>query len=396
MSQKLKYFQDIIFPEEEYRMRLKKTRELMNKKNIDCLIISDDRMTWYFTGFGTITPIGSRARPRILIIPFMEEPIFYVHQSTVNCVKEMVWFDRVVGYSDITQAPIEMIASTIKEICGSEKRVGFELGQDQRLGFSVRDFLHLRDSLKDFEFIDSADLLLRLRMVKSEQEVKRIRRACEITSLTYDYAFPKIQAGMTEREIGTLMERTMNSYGAMGTWVYVLTSDYQRIDGVLRNKKSKKGDLVYIDMGANFGGYWADFSRAGVLGSPSAEQERMQNLTNEVCIIGVEACRIGRTMSQVANIVEKALVNRGLIDNKRNIFSSHASRYGHGIGIFTTEPPNFSLYDHTVIEKNMVLTMEPGIIKKDGYFHIEEDFLITETGTEVLSTSKQELIHIYV
>jgi len=270
----------------------------------------------------------------------------------------MVWFDNVVGYSDLTQAPVKEIASTIREICGSGGKVGFELGQEQRLGFSVTDFLQLRDNLKEFEIVDAADLLLRLRMIKTDREVERIRR--------------------------------MNSYGAMGAWVWVIAGDYQRIDGVTRNKKVKEGDLIFIDMGANFCGYWADFSRAGVLGGPTTEQNKMQNLIGEVCNIGVNACRIGRTMAQVAKIVKKAM------DDRELTFNSRADRYGHGMGLFTTEPPSVSPYDHTIIEANMVLTMEPGMFRKDGMFHLEENFLITEAGPEVLSTPKQELTHISV
>lgn len=390
MSNKLKYFQDIIFSEEEYKLRMEKSRKLMKKQGLDCLVVSEDRMTWYFSGFGAVSPIGSMARPRILVISLTEGPVFYVHRSTVTCVQEMVWFDNVVGYSDMTRAPVEMLASTIREICGSGKKVGFELGQDQRLGFPIRDFLQLRDNLEEFEFVDAADLLLRLRMIKTDREVERIRRACEITSLAYKYALPRIKVDMTEQEIVDLMKGTMNSYGAMGAWAWVIAGDYQRIDGIPRNRKVKEGDLIFIDMGANFGGYWADFSRGGVIGGPTREQQRMQNLINKVCNIGVEALQVGNTMAQVAEIVNRAMDERGLV------FNSKADRYGHGMGLFTTEPPNIAPYDHTVVEKNMVLTMEPGMFRDNGMFHIEENVLITGSGPEVLSTPKQELTYIPV
>jgi Xaa-Pro dipeptidase len=390
MNSKLRYFQDIIFPEEEYRLRLNKAKNLMKKNDIDCLVVSDDRMTWYFTGFGSINPIGSRARPRILLIPLNDELVYYVHRSTITCVKEMVWFDNIIGYSDLTRTPIEGLASGIRELCSPGASIGFELGQDQRLGFPVKDYLQLRDKLEGYTFVDATNIILRLRMIKTDREIQRIRQACNITSLAYDYALPKIKEGMTEQEIGLLMEKTMYSYNAMGAWTWVIVGDYERIDGISRNKKVNRGDLIFIDMGANYGGYWADFSRAGVIGGPSKKQENMQCLINGVCNIGVEALQLGNTTSQVANTIKQAM------DERKLIFNSKADRYGHGMGLFTTEPPNIADYDHTMIEENMVLTVEPGMFREDGMFHLEENVLVTRDGPEVLSTPKQELTYIPV
>jgi len=65
MSNKLKYFQDIIFPEEEYKLRLEKSRKLMKKQGLDCLVVSEDRMTWYFSGFGNVNSmVNSYLYPR--------------------------------------------------------------------------------------------------------------------------------------------------------------------------------------------------------------------------------------------------------------------------------------------------------------------------------------------
>jgi Xaa-Pro aminopeptidase len=175
--------------------------------------------------------------------------------------------------------------------------------------------------------------------------------------------------------------------GADGAWSVAVAGrgEYDRVDGVPRHRPIERGELVYVDCGANVGGYWADFSRAGVVGGASDEQRRHQEGIREATLAGVEAMRPGATLADVARATARVM------ERHEYEFSSRAGRYGHGLGLLVTEPPDVAERVETVIQPGMVLTIEPGVIRESGIFHCEENVLVTENGPEVLSLAPWEL-----
>lgn len=376
-------FKHIRFPDSEYEQRLKRTQKLMGQYGFDSMVLTDDRHTWYFTGFGDTHPIGSKARPRILLIPADGEPVFLVHRSTEVTVREMTWFDDIRTYSDLTQAPIDLIQQVLSE--WGSTCVGSELGREQRVGISAADFLKLNNVVP---LLDASRLLWDIRTIKSPLEIERIAEACRITSLAYEHGFQRVSKGMTEREIADVLTTEMAAGGAMGSWIWVITHDYNRIDGVMRSRATEEGDLIFVDMGANYGGYWADFSRTAIVGKPTSAQIDTYQQIVEVCSIGVELLKPGNSFREVAERVNLEMKRRNLV------FNSKADRYGHGLGMATTEPPNVWDDENGVIQPGMVLTMEPGMFRNDGMFHIEENVEITQTGHRILSFARRDMIEI--
>lgn len=380
------WFHDLLFPEAEFAARLERARALMDEYGLDALFLTDDRTNFYCAGFGNLNPAGSRARPRFLFLPRHGNPVFLVHQSTVVTVNEMSWVKDVRGFAPL-ESPTGDIAAIFRELGLERARIGAELGREQRLGISVAEFRAIEAALPEASFADAGDLLWRQRMVKSPAEVGKLREACRLTSEGYLKLWPRIRAGMTEGQVRGLMTAAMAEAGARDGWAKVMTGygEFNRIDGISRDRAVEPGGYVYIDAGANVGGYWADFVRNGVLGEPSALQRDYHARIWEVTQRGIEACRPGTPCSEVWRVCEAAMASAGLA------FNTRPGRYGHGVGLFVTEPPHISADDHTVIESGMVLTMEPGFIHHDGLFHIEEQFVVTETGVEVHSNLPWEL-----
>jgi Xaa-Pro aminopeptidase len=237
-TMKEKYFESIIFPENEYRERYKKIQSLMKREGFQLLILTDDRYTWYYTGFGGAAPMGARCRPRILFIPATGDPVFLVHQSTMFCVNEMICFGKVAGYANLESMPVEQIKKCIAEFAlGRGDVIGMEFGREMRININFQDVNNLIASCADYVFKDAADILIEQRTIKTELEIERIKKACSITSEAYKYGFPQIKSNMTELQIGGILENTMLELGAQGTWSWVIGSDYIRIDGLTRSKK---------------------------------------------------------------------------------------------------------------------------------------------------------------
>jgi Xaa-Pro aminopeptidase len=371
------------FEDAEYAARLERLRAGMRADGLDALVLSDDRHTWYLTGFGDVGPIGSLARPRVLVVPLEGEPCFFVHRSTRTTVAEMSAVPDVRTYAELGHAPVDEIAALLG--ARGARRVGAELGGGLRLGITAADLAELQRAQP---LLDCSGTVWRLRAVKSRAEIARLRRACALTSDAYAAVLPSLSAGLSELEIAGRLRAAMAERGADSSWVWVVTGrgQYDRVDGVLRDRRVETGELVYVDMGACVGGYWADFSRAAVIGTASPAQRALHALVGQVTTLGSEALLAGGTTGDVARLVDAAMAERGLE------FSSQAGRYGHGMGMVTTEYPDVWRTSEVPIEAGMVLTMEPGMWTEEGMFHLEHDVLVGEHGNEILSTFPLDLV----
>ena len=371
------YWDWVRFPDDEYAQRLERVQAAMALDGLDAVVLSDDRLTWYLTGFGDVGPTGSAARPRVLAVPRVGEPAFFVHRSTELCVREMSAVADVRTYRPLERAPVEDVVAFLRvRECG---RVGVELGGQLRLGMPAGGLGSLHAA--GVELADASRAVWTVRMVKSVAEIARVREACAMTDRAYAALLPRLRAGMTEREVAGLLRRGLAEEGADSGWAWVVSGrgQYDRIDGVVRDRAVEPGDLVFVDMGACAGGYWADFSRAAVIGRPTPGQLRMQELVAEATRIGAQALVPGRTTADVARLVDEAMAERGLV------FTSRAERFGHGMGMAVTERPDVWPTDETPIVPGMVLTMEPGMWTDEGMFHCEQNVAVTASGNELLS-----------
>jgi Xaa-Pro aminopeptidase len=384
------YWAGIRFSDDEYRRRLDALRAEMARANIDAAMIADERNTWYFTGFGDYAPMGSRARPRVLLVPAEGKPIFFVHQSTKNTVAEMVSDCDVQTYATIGRAPVEELGRRLLE--WQARRVGAELGSQLRPELGLEELLDLKTVISPAALCDVSPAVWRVRMIKSAAEIARIRSACSITTRAYDTLFASIRPGITERAVMRRACEALVSLGADNYWAVAVSGhgEYARVDGVPRHRTIERNELVFVDCGANVAGYWADFSRAAIVGEPSPEQEWLQRRIQEATAAGVDAIGPGVRISDVARRTADVMNEYGLE------FSTRSGRMGHGLGMLITEPPDICETSDLVLEVGMVVTIEPGVIRDCGIFHCEENIVVTADGYERLSTAPSDLTHVDV
>jgi Xaa-Pro aminopeptidase len=192
---------------------------------------------------------------------------------------------------------------------------------------------------------------------------------------------------MTEREIQSLIGARIVAHGAEHFWMMVVSGkeNYPRISGKATDRKVKRGDMVWIDGGAMVNDYWADYSRAGVMGGPTPEQKKYQEIVKGVTDEGIAVIKPGVPGARIVEACEKGMRKRGLD------ISFEAGRLGHGIGLLFVEPPSIAKWDPVVLAENMVISVEPGLVRDDGVFHAEENVRVTQNGSEVLSRASRDL-----
>jgi len=324
-------------------------------------------------------------RPAVLIIPRKEQSILITHAFHLP----IDWEGDIRKYPKVGQVPIEIVKKAFEEIGCKMGQVGAELGHEQRLGMSYLDFLRVQDALPAISFVDAADIFWQLRMVKTETEIAILTEACKIHDSIFKKTFEAVEAGMTTREIKNLFLRVITESDADFGWVIVCIGDFdprQAAGSSQPDLRLKKSDLLWVDLGIVMHGYHTDYCRGMVAGGPSSEQLEKWGKIHKILKAGVEATMPGIASSDLYRVIVDTAEKLNI-----DMTSWPAQRFGHGSGLHTTEPPYISQDDDTILEAGMILHIEPGCIEKDGIYVLEEQILVTDSGSKVLSHAPWEL-----
>jgi Xaa-Pro aminopeptidase len=364
----------------EYEARWAAARAAMAEAGIDALFISSECNYRYLSGH--VTPFWvSKSRPMFFLLPLSAAPILFVTNSQIPTVRATSPVADVRAWEGFVGPGIDLLEGALTELGLTAGRIGAELGEEQRLGLPYADFVDLQDRLPRSAFVDAAELLWGLRVVKSPAEIAYLRRSAEIASAAYRELFAAVRPGMSEHEVFAAFVASTIRQGAERPGYVPIHSGaghYRRVSMGPTGRRLAPGDLLWLDGGCVYRGYWSDFARMVAIGRPTAAQQDRYRLVRSIMHECVAAIRPGATMPELTARARRAFAAAGLE------FSSH-SRIGHGLGLDITEPPSINASDETVVRPGMVLTMEPASATDDGFFQLEENLVVTEDGCEILT-----------
>lgn len=375
------------FPKSEYEGRWENARRRMAEAGLDALLLTEKANYVYFCGGN---PDFSFSRPTALLLPHRGDPVCVVQRFFKDLTRRSTYVEDVRVYETLGGAPVEMIAGALKDRGLAAGRIGCELGYEQRLGVSWEDFRALARALPGAEFRDGSAAVWGCRMVKSPAEAGRLREAGRITGGVYEALLPAVCPGLTEAEVVARFVRMQLERGGASPW-FLINSGPENYDipcGGPADRTLRPGDVLWMDGGCCVGDYWSDFTRMVFLGEPTAEQRRVYGLIVEITRKTVEAVRPGVRCSELQALNDRLFEEAGHDYNRLNFAGG---RIGHGMGTMITEPPHVAAYDETVLAPGMVITIEPGWMRPDGCFHVEDNVLVTEDGCEVLSRCRRDL-----
>jgi len=376
-------------PAAEYPRRLDRLRALMREKDLRAVLLGTGTNLRYFSGYPS--PARSGSRPFFLLLPLEGDPVFIVHCGRNAEALRFSWIKDVRDYSQLSRIPVEIIREALAQRKSLDGKLGMELGFEQLFDVPYLEFARLQQALPETSIVDAGEILWRLRMVKSEAEIACLRRAGRILSEAYGVTFESTHEGDTEQAIAKRLREYFEREGATESWVLITSGrgNYDLATKLAEARPIRRGDMVWIDAGCAVDGYWSDFSRAAVAGDPSPAQVSAQDAIQQITWEAVQRVRPGVQVSELAKQCNLRLSKLGFPITSS--ISGLASRVGHGVGLEVTEPPHVAEYDHTVLEPGMVITLEPGVATEYGTFHIEENVLVTEGGSEVLSSAQRTL-----
>ena len=379
------------FETKEYQDRVIKWQNKMQTKDIDVILITSPHNFRYFSGLDSYF-WESPTRPWFLLIPQSNEPIAII-PSIGETALQKTWIKKIQIWSSPQPEDegVSALMKSLKNIIPHTGNIGCELGQESHLRMSINDFDTLRKNLSNCNFIDASEIIWQLRIIKSQEEIKKIKKIISIASDVFDNLPNYIKIGMTEIEICNIFKKELLNKGADHTLYMSCASGvggYNQIICDPTEKKLQDGDLLIIDTGTTLDGYFCDFDRNYGFGNIKKEVNDAYLILWEATEKAFEKTKPGLTCADISNAM-------GSILNKPNLASNSVGRMGHGLGLQLTEPPSIMNSDKTILKENMIITIEPCYEYLPGkMIVIEENILITKDGYELLTSRTPKLLPI--
>jgi Xaa-Pro aminopeptidase len=240
-------------------------------------------------------------------------------------------------------------------------------------------------------FVTDANAVEKLRAVKDSAELAYMAHAAKRISQVFEDALPLIKPGISEIELAGIFEFGMKRLGGAGpSFDTIVASGARSAWAHARPSYNalKKGELVVIDQGLIFVGYCSDMTRTVFIGSAPRKVRELYRAVLEAQEAAKSAIRPGVTAGAVDRAARAVLKRLGLAK-----YFTHST--GHGLGIEVHEMPRLGRGEEFVLQKDMVVTVEPGIYLQGlGGIRIEDDVVVTENGSADLTTATREFLEL--
>ena len=368
------------FPDAEFAARTQRAQAMMSTLGLDALLVCTEPEVRYFTGFHT--PFWqSPTRPWFVVVPAAGKPVAVIPSIGVATMST-TWIDDVRSWSSPQPDDdgVTLLVDCVRELVGGDGRVGVPMGPETHLRMPLRDVDRLRSELGDF--VDATEIIVQLRMVKSEAEIDKHRHICSLVSNAFDELPNLLSTGMTERQAFAAFRGEILRQGADDVPYLVGATGPGGIDDIIRQPSDRvigDGDLLIFDTGSTFDGYFSDFDRNFAFTHADEGAKDAYRAVWEATEAGFDAARPGNTTTDIFEAMNRVLKANGSLGND-------VGRMGHGLGMQVTEWPSHTAHDRTELQENMVLTLEPGLLWAPGKAMVhEENIVLRADGAEMLS-----------
>ncbi len=376
------------FSNEEFEKRVDRAQRLLHEEGISALLVCTEPEVRYLTGFHT--PFWqSPTRPWFVILPRSGKPVAVIPSIGEASMSE-TWIDDIRTWSSPNPSDegVSLLAETLREILDTPSeisneglKIGLPMGNETHLRMPLVDFEKLNEKLSPHIFVDATEIIKTLRCIKSEEEIAKITKICEIVSDGFASLSNLLNVGMTEREAFQLFRLKLLELGADEV-PYLVGATGPGFSDIIKQPSDRviePGDLVMFDTGSTYDGYFSDFDRNMAFQFADDKAKSAYKIVWEATEAALKVAVPGNTTSDLWEAMASVLET----ESARN---DSVGRFGHGLGMQVTEWPSNTRNDGTVLQEGMVLTVEPNIFWGDDHIMVhEENFVIRSDGVELLS-----------
>ncbi|MEJ8547462.1 M24 family metallopeptidase [Brevibacillus borstelensis] len=358
-----------------YQERIQRILAYLQKEGLDAALITLPKHVYYLTGFLT----EPHERFMGLVIPAAGEPSLIVPALDREAAAEASSVKHILTHTD-TDNPYEVLKQALP---AGVKKFGLE-----KCHMTVDRFEAISALVSAQSYDDIEEPLREMRLIKTADEVARIKHAVKLVEDALDRAVKKVKPGVTETELVADLEYEMKRLGAEGPSFasMVLAGEKSALPhGNPGSREVREGELLLFDIGVLADGYVSDITRTFAVGEIN---DQLREIYAAVLAANEAAIKEVRPGATFAHLDQTA---RGVIE-ARGYGEYFMHRLGHGLGMDVHEYPSVHGQNQEVLRPGMVFTIEPGVyVPGVGGVRIEDDVLVTEDGCEVLTQYPKEL-----
>lgn len=349
--------------------------EKVRSKDVQALIINKLENIFYLTGFSGTTAI---------LVVCLDNSVLIVDPRYSERAKSEAKSILVFEAKSVWKGLCQILEKHKIEKAGYESHI-----------VSIDDFERLKKTLRSkgiATVLESVPgLVEEQRIVKDESEIRSIRQSAQITQRALESLVPQIRSYDTEKDIATEMSCLLLKNGADRAAFEVIVASGERASmphSRVSDKKIVEGEIVLIDIGVCYNGYFSDMTRSFVVGKATKEARQLYDTVHDAQKKTLDLLRPGMTGGQADKISRDFIEERGF-----GQFYLHG--LGHGVGLEVHERPALAPGNKHKLKENMVFTVEPGIYQAGlGGVRIEDLVIMTDKGIEVLTPFTKDLIEL--
>ena len=387
---------NLIFSEKEYRQRVRKTKEMMDKGGIEMLLVMDPANMNYLTGYDGWSFYVHQGVIVSLDAPY---PFWFGREQDSNGARLTSWLpdDCIYGYPDeYVQSrythTMRWLADLLREKRLEKRRFALEM---DGYWFNARMYLTLLEELPDAVLMDGTNLVNWIKTLKSPAEITYMKQAAQICEKVMQTAVNEIDVGVWEKDAAAIVSAAqiagMDAFGGSSPAIFPIMPSAERTSTAHLtfdpDRQYRKNDVVLLELSGARHRYHAPLSRTVFLGEPPQDLQK----TADDVITGLQetltVIKPGITAEEVEERWRKAIAHTGLVK---------PSRIGYSYGL--NYPPDWGEHtislrpgDKTVLQPGMTLHFMPGIWLETYGFECSEPILVTETGCEKFIEFPQKL-----
>ncbi len=384
-----------VFEVKEYRQRLSRTKQAMEKMGLDVLIVTDPANMNYISGYDGWSFYVHQG---LIIFLDKDQPVWFGRHQDSNGARLTTWLsqENILGYEDHyvqsrTIHPYDVVADLIRNKGYGAKRIGVE---KDNYYFTARCMDHLSKGVPDARILDGELVVNWVRCIKSRAELVYMKMAGQIVENVMETAIGLIAPGVREGDVAAEV------YKAMISGTPEFTGDYSAIIPIMpsgrrtttahlswTDRKYKEDEIVLLELSGCKHRYHAPLSRTVITGRPSPEMDDISrtviNGLNQV----VDFIRPGIQAQEIEARWRQAIAGSRVVKE---------SRIGYAFGL--NYPPDWGEHtislrpgDTTVMEPGMTIHVMPGIWTDTLGFECSEAVVVTENGCDTFARFPRQL-----
>jgi Xaa-Pro aminopeptidase len=371
--------------------RLERARAALADSPLDALLLWKDENVRFLSGLRAQIIQGKSALLNGCLLVADGSLVVFCSGGEVDRVRDVIPWVESVETVPIMEAR-GLIAGTVEEVIApAMKRHGVGAGRVGLDELAYAQVEELSRVLPDLELGDGDAVMQAVRLVKSDAELAVMQEASAIAEAVTDSAIRAVAPGVREYDVVAEAMHTLYRLGGEMAHLatpFVASGEHMSPPNRFSSDKLiREGDLVFIDIGAMWCGYYADMGRTVICGEPSPRQREIFTAVRHGLAAATDAMRPGNTNDDVAEAVRAEGDRHGLGESFLSLF------IGHGIGMGANEPPyvgeSLAGADTVELRAGMTMAIEPLIwvpgVPGGGGVRLEDTIAVTEGGGVALT-----------